>query len=121
MVTQSVFDGPTRIDLAFEKNIPADVAGYVVVEVCDSFYDDSGGDAAAADRKAGIAAAAVVVGVAADDGGGSSTLAGDVAAAAAAAAVVVAAMDVLAGKSPVWALLVAAADHGFHRTASSEE
>ena len=116
MVTQSVFDGPTRIDLAFEKNIPADVAGYVVVEVCDSFYDDSGGDAAAADRKAGIAAAAVVVGVAADDGGSSGVVA-----AAAAAAVVVAAMDVLAGKSPVWALLVAAADHGFHRTTSSEE
>ena len=115
MVTQSVFDGPTRIDLAFEKNIPADVAGYVVVEVCDSFYDDSGGDAAAADRKAGIAAAAVVVGVAADDGGSSGVVA------AAAAAVVVAAMDVLAGKSPVWALLVAAADHGFHRTTSSEE
>jgi hypothetical protein len=112
MVTQSVFDGPTRIDLAFEKNIPADVAGYVVVEVCDSFDDDSGGDAAAADRKAGIAAAAVVVGVAADDGGSSGVVA---------AAVVVAAMDVLAGKSPVWALLVAAADHGFHRTTSSEE
>ena len=115
MVTQSVFDGPTRIDLAFEKNIPADVAGYVVVEVCDSFDDDSGGDAAAADRKAGIAAAAVVVGVAADDGGSSGVVA------AAAAAVVVAAMDDLAGKSPVWALLVAAADHGFHRTTSSEE
>ena len=115
MVTQSVFDGPTRIDLAFEKNIPADVAGYVVVEVCDSFDDDSGGDAAAADRKAGIAAAAVVVGVAADGGGSSGVVA------AAAAAVVVAAMDVLAGKSPVWALLVAAADHGFHRTTSSEE
>jgi len=113
MVTQSVFDDPTRIDLAFEKNIPADVAGYVVVEVCDSFDDDSGGDAAAADRKAGIAAAAVVVGVAADDGGSSGVVA--------AAAVVVAAMDVLAGKSPVWALLVAAADHGFHRTTSSEE